>query len=63
VLASLREDRKSLLVPYHFFLKPLTLGVDLFEGLGFGKIFGGKDWFRVGVYVLVRFMGLVMEIG
>ena len=34
-----------------------------FEGLGFGKIFGGKDWFRVGVYVLVRLMGLVMEIG
>ena len=33
-----------------------------FEGLGFGKIFGGKDWFRVGVYVLVRLMGLVMEI-
>jgi hypothetical protein len=29
----------------------LTLVGIGFEGLGFGRIFGGKDWFRVGVDV------------
>jgi hypothetical protein len=42
---------ESLLVLYHFFLKPLTFVRIGFEGLGFGKIFSGKDWFRVGVDV------------
>jgi hypothetical protein len=45
------EDRKNLLAPYHFFLKPFDPCLNWLEGLGFGKIFGGKDWFRVGVDV------------
>jgi hypothetical protein len=44
-------------------LKPFDLGYGWYEGLGFVKIFGGKGWFRVGVYVLGRFMGLDVEIG
>jgi hypothetical protein len=43
---------KSLLVPYHSFLKPfdIDLGLTLCfcEGLGFGENFGGKSWFRFG---------------
>ena len=52
MLASLGEVLlESLLVLYHFFLKPLTLVGIGFEGLGFGRVCGGKDWFRVGVDV------------
>ena len=52
MFASLGEDRRNLLAPFHFsFLKPFDLGYGWYESLGFGKICGGKDWFRVGVDV------------
>jgi hypothetical protein len=44
-------------------LKPFDLSCGWDEGLGLGKIYGGKDWFRVGVDVLVMFMDLGMGIG